>query len=74
MKTLKEYLFESESSVAQFLKANYKGKFKISDKPNKDGKYEVVSKNEYDKHIRNLNKKKIEIKSDENAEIDNSEL
>jgi hypothetical protein len=26
----------------------------------KDGKYEVVSKNEYDKYIRNLNKKKIE--------------
>ena len=26
----------------------------------KDGKYEVVSKSEYDKYIRNLNKKKIE--------------
>ena len=26
----------------------------------KDGKYEVVSRNEYDKYIRNLNKKKIE--------------
>lgn len=43
MKTLKEYLFESESSVAQFLKANYKGSFKISNKPNADGKYEVSS-------------------------------
>ena len=27
----------------------------------KDGKYEVVSKNEYEKHIRGLNKKKDEI-------------
>lgn len=43
MKTLKEYLFESESSVKQFLKENYKGTFKISSSPNKDGKYEVSS-------------------------------
>lgn len=27
----------------------------------KDGKYEIVSKNEYDKYIRGLNKKKDEI-------------
>lgn len=43
----------------------------------KDGKYEIVSKNEYEKSIRNYNKKKekeIEINSEENAEIDNSEL
>ena len=43
----------------------------------KDGKYEIVSKNEYDKSIRNYNKKKekeIEINSEENAEVDNSEL
>ena len=43
----------------------------------KDGKYEIVSKSEYDKSIRNYNKKKekeIEINSEENAEIDNSEL
>ena len=42
-----------------------------------DGKYEIVSKNEYEKSIRNYNKKKekeIEINSEENAEIDNSEL
>lgn len=43
----------------------------------KDGKYEIVSKSEYEKSIRNLNKKKekeIEINSEENAEVDNSEL
>ena len=43
----------------------------------KDGKYEIVSKSEYEKSIRNYNKKKekeIEINSEENAEIDNSEL
>ena len=43
----------------------------------KDGKYEIVSKSEYEKFIRNYNKKKekeIEINSEENAEIDNSEL
>ena len=43
----------------------------------KDGKYEIVSKYEYEKSIRNYNKKKekeIEINSEENAEIDNSEL
>ena len=43
----------------------------------KDGKYEIVSKDEYEKSIRNYNKKKekeIEINSEENAEIDNSEL
>lgn len=43
----------------------------------KDGKYEIVSKNEYEKSIRNYNKKKekeIEINSEENAETDNSEL
>lgn len=41
----------------------------------KDGKYGVVSSNEYDKYIRNLKKKKeIVISSDKNAEIDNSEL
>lgn len=41
----------------------------------KDGKYEIVSKNEYDKYIRGLNKKKdIENNSDKMAEINNSEL
>lgn len=43
----------------------------------KDGKYEVVSKYEYEKSIRNVNKKRekeIEINSDKKAEIDNSEL
>lgn len=43
----------------------------------KDGKYEIVSKSEYEKSIRNYNKKKekeIEINSEENADIDNSEL
>ena len=43
----------------------------------KDGKDEIVSKSEYEKSIRNYNKKKekeIEINSEENAEIDNSEL
>lgn len=43
----------------------------------KDGKYEIVSKSEYEKSIRSYNKKKekeIEINSEENAEIDNSEL
>lgn len=43
----------------------------------KDGRYEIVSKNEYEKSIRNVNKKReknIEINSDKNAEIDNSEL
>ena len=43
----------------------------------KDGKYEIVSKNEYEKSIRSFNKKKekeIEINSEENAEVDNSEL
>lgn len=43
----------------------------------KDGKYEIVSKNEYEKSSRNYNKKKekeIEINSEENAETDNSEL
>ncbi len=39
----------------------------------KDGKYKIVSKNEYDKSIRVFNKKK-EINSDIKAEIDNSEL
>ncbi len=39
----------------------------------KDGKYEIVSKNEYDKSIRSFNKKKV-INSDIKAEIDNSEL
>ena len=43
MKTLKEYIVESESSVAKFLKDNYKGKFKISSTPNSDGLYEVSS-------------------------------
>ena len=43
----------------------------------KDGKYEIVSKSEYEKSIRSFNKKKekeIEINSEENAEVDNSEL
>lgn len=43
----------------------------------KDGKYEVVNKNEYEKSIRNVNKKRekeIEINSDKKAEMDNSEL
>jgi hypothetical protein len=43
----------------------------------KDGKYEIVSKSEYERSIRSFNKKKekeIEINSEENAEIDNSEL
>ena len=41
----------------------------------KDGKYEVVSKNEYEKYTRSLSKKKeIEINSDKKAEMDNSEL
>ena len=43
----------------------------------KDGKYEVVSKNEYEKSIRSFNKKRekdIENNSDKKAEIDNSEL
>ena len=43
----------------------------------KDGKYKIVSKNEYEKSIRNsyCNKKKeIEINSEENTEITNSEL
>lgn len=43
----------------------------------KDGKYEVVSKYEYEKSIRNVNKKRekeIEINSDKKAEMDNSEL
>ncbi len=39
----------------------------------KDGKYEIVSKNEYDKSIRTLNKKK-EINSNVKAGIDNGEL
>ena len=42
-----------------------------------DCKYEIVSKSEYEKSIRSYNKKKekeIEINSEENAEIDNSEL
>lgn len=43
MKTLKEYILESESTVAKFLKDNYKGNFRISTEPNKDGKYEVSS-------------------------------
>ena len=43
MKTLTQYILESESTVAQFLKANYKGKFKISSTPNSDGLYEVSS-------------------------------
>lgn len=41
----------------------------------KDRKYEIVSKDEYEKSIRNSNKKKeIEINSDKKTEIDNSEL
>lgn len=43
----------------------------------KDGKYEVVSKYEYEKSIRNVNKKRekdIENNSEKNAEMDNSEL
>ena len=43
MKTLTQYILESESTVAKFLKDNYKGKFKISSTPNSDGKYEVSS-------------------------------
>lgn len=53
MKNLNEYLIESildiddnidnvsRSLVVNFLKDNYKGSFVISNKPNKDGKYEV---------------------------------
>ena len=43
----------------------------------KDGKYEVVSKSEYEKSIRNVSKKRekdIENNSEKNAEMDNSEL
>ena len=43
----------------------------------KDGKYEIVSKDEYEKSIRSFNKKRekdIENNSDKKAEIDNSEL
>lgn len=43
----------------------------------KDGKYEIVSKDEYEKSIRNVNKKRekdIENNSGKNAEMDNSEL
>lgn len=41
----------------------------------KNGKYEIVSKDEYDKYICGLNKKKeIKINSGKNAEISNSEL
>ena len=43
----------------------------------KDGKYEIVSKSEYEKSIRSFNKKRekdIENNSDKKAEIDNSEL
>ena len=43
----------------------------------KDGKYEVVNKSEYEKSIRNVNKKRekdIENNSEKNAEMDNSEL
>ena len=43
MKTLIQYILESESTVAKFLKDNYKGNFRISTEPNKDGKYEVSS-------------------------------
>lgn len=42
-------------------------------KKNKDGRYEVVSKSEYEKYTRSLNKKK-EIKSDKKIEEENSEL
>lgn len=38
----------------------------------KKGKYEIVSKDEYDKSIRGLNKKKIN--SDKISEINNGEL
>ena len=34
----------------------------------KDGKYEVVSSNEYDKYIRNLKKKKIETQKNNSEE------
>lgn len=41
----------------------------------KNGKYEIVNKNEYDKYILSLNKRKeVVINSDKKAEIDNSEL
>ena len=43
----------------------------------KDGKYEIVSKSQYEKSIRSFNKKRekdIENNSDKKAEIDNSEL
>lgn len=42
----------------------------------KDGKYEIVSKDEYEKSIRSFKKreKDIENNSDKKAEIDNSEL
>ena len=40
------------------------------------GKYEVVSKSEYDKYIRSSNKKKNikEVDAEKQAETDNSEL
>ena len=42
-------------------------------KNNKDGRYEVVSRNEHEKYINNLSKKK-NVKSDKKTEEENSEL
>lgn len=39
----------------------------------KNGMYEVVNRNDYEKYIRNINKKK-EINSDKKTETNNSEL
>ena len=50
MKTLQKYVLESiesidptKENIINFLKENYNGNFNISNKPNKDGKFEVSS-------------------------------
>ena len=83
---IKECRVVSYNKFLQILVFNYDGReiqitAKIDDESktvfvkHKDKKYELVSKSEYEKYIKGLNKKKdIKVNTNKDVEIKNSEL